>query len=87
MVTLKYNLIVSLYNLTLIMGVLGEGDMYAESNMETYITICKIDSQLGICCLSQGTQTGALYQPRGVGWGERWKGESRGRRYDISMDL
>ena len=23
----------------------GEGEMYAESNMETYITICKIDSQ------------------------------------------
>ena len=24
----------------------GEGGMYRESNMETYITICKIDSQL-----------------------------------------
>ena len=59
----------------------GEGEMYGESNMETCITICKIDSQLGICCLSQGTQTGALYQPRGVGWGERWKGESRGMGY------
>ena len=23
----------------------GEGEMYVESNMETYITICKIDSQ------------------------------------------
>ena len=23
----------------------GEGDMYGESNMESYITICKIDSQ------------------------------------------
>ena len=23
----------------------GEGDMYGESNMETYIIICKIDSQ------------------------------------------
>ena len=23
----------------------GEGKMYGESNMETYITICKIDSQ------------------------------------------
>jgi len=23
----------------------GEGEMYAESNMETYITICKMDSQ------------------------------------------
>ena len=36
---------------------------------------------MGICCMSQGTQTGALYQPRGVGWG-RWKGGSR-RRGDM----
>ena len=26
---------------------------------------------MGICCMSQETQTGALYQPRGVGWGGR----------------
>ena len=25
------------------------------------------------------TQTGALYQPRGVEWGGRWEGGSRGR--------
>ena len=41
--------------------------------METYIIICKIDSQRGICCMSQGTQTGALYQLRG------WNGEGDGR--------
>ena len=23
----------------------GEGEMYGESNVETYITVCKIDSQ------------------------------------------
>ena len=23
----------------------GEGEMYGESNMETYVTICKVDSQ------------------------------------------
>ena len=23
---------------------------------------------MGICCVAQETQTGALYQPRGVGW-------------------
>ena len=28
---------------------------------------------MGICCMTQGTQTGALYQPRGGG-GERWEG-------------
>ena len=24
---------------------------------------------MGICCMTQGTQTGALWQPRGLGWG------------------
>ena len=37
----------------------GEGEMYGERNMETYITICKTYSQW-ICCMSQGTQSGAL---------------------------
>ena len=37
---------------------------------------------MGICCMSQGTQTGALYQPRGVEWGGRWEGEgSRAREH------
>ena len=35
----------------------------------------------GICCMAQETQTGALYQPRGVGWGGRWEGSSIVRRY------
>ena len=30
-----------------------------------------------ICCLAQETQTGALYQSRGVGWGRRWEGGSK----------
>ena len=29
----------------------------------------------------QETQTGALCQPRGVGWGGRWEGGSKGREY------
>ena len=34
---------------------------------------------MGICCMAQETQTGALYQPRGVGWREmggsfKWEG-------------
>ena len=45
--------------------------------METYITICKIDSQweFAVCLrkLKQG------YQPRGVGWGGRAEGDSTGR--------
>ena len=29
----------------------------------------------------QETQTGALYQPRGVGWGGRWEGGTKGSGY------
>ena len=35
---------------------------------------------MGICCMAQETQTGALYQPRGVGWGGRQEGASKGKR-------
>ena len=31
--------------------------------------------------MAQETQTGALYQTRGVGWGERWEGGSKTRGY------
>ena len=37
---------------------------------------------MGICCMAQETQTEALYQPSGVGWGGRWEGASR-RRGDM----
>ena len=41
----------------------GEDDMYGEQNMETCITICKIDSQweFAIC----------------LRWGGRWEGGSK----------
>ena len=59
----------------------GEGEMYGKGNMETYITICKIESQQEFAIMSQETQTGPLYQPREVGWGGRWQGGSKGRGY------
>ena len=31
--------------------------------------------------MSQETQTGTLYHPRGVGWGGRWEGSSKRRGY------
>ena len=31
--------------------------------------------------MAQGTQTGTLYQSRGMGWGGRGEGGSKGRRY------
>ena len=50
--------------------------MYGQSNMETYITICKIAN--GNSLYGQETQTGALHQPRGVGLGGRLKREVHG---------
>ena len=41
--------------------------MYGKSNMEAYITICKIDSQWEFAVWLKDL-TGALDQPRGVGW-------------------
>ena len=29
--------------------------------------------------MAQETQIGALYQPRGVEWGRRWEGDSKGK--------
>ena len=58
----------------------GEGEMYGKSNMETYITICKIDSQWEFAVWLRKLKQ-ALYQPRGVGWGGRWEGGSKGRGY------
>ena len=58
----------------------GEGEMYEKSNMETYITICKIDSQWEFAVWLRKIKR-ALYQPRGVGWGGRWEGTSRERGY------
>ena len=31
--------------------------------------------------MAQETQTGALYQSRGVGWGDTWEGGSKGKGY------
>ena len=55
--------------------------MYGESNMKTYITVCKIDSQQEFAVWLRKLKTGALDQTRGVGWGETWKGGSEQRGY------
>ena len=36
---------------------------------------------MGICCMAQKTQTGALYQPRWVGWGGRLEEVLKGWGY------
>jgi len=56
----------------------GEGELYEKSNTETYITVCKIESQWEFSvCLRELKQGFCIHQ--GVGWGGRWKGGSRGR--------
>ena len=35
--------------------------------------------------MAQETQTGALYQFRGVGWGRRWEGGSEGGHICVPM--
>ena len=52
--------------------------MYGESNLETYITICKIDSN-GNLLYGSGNSNRALYQSRGLGWGGRGEEGSKGR--------
>ena len=60
----------------------GEGEMYAESNMETYITICRVDSQREFAVWLRKLKQGLCINPRGLGgWGGRWAGGSKGRGY------
>ena len=60
--------------------------MYGKSNMETYITICQLDIQREFAIWLRKLKQGALYQPKGVGWGGRWKGSSEGRGYMYTYD-
>ena len=45
----------------------GEGEMYGKSNMETYITICKIDSQREFAVWLRKLKQGLCINL--VGWG------------------
>ena len=63
----------------------GEGEVYGKNNMETYVTLCKIDSQQEFAVWLR-KQTGALYYPRGVGWDGRWEGASKGSGYMYTYD-
>ena len=58
----------------------GEGEKYGKSNMETYITTYKIDSQWEFAVWLRKLKQG-LYQPRGVGW----EGSSKGGAICIPM--
>ena len=51
----------------------GEGEMYGKSNMETYITICKIDSQWEFAVWLRKLKKGLCISL------EVWNGERDGR--------
>ena len=53
--------------------------MYGKSNMETYITICKIDSQWEYDVWLRKLKHGLRINLEGWGWGGRWEGDSKGR--------
>ena len=55
--------------------------MYGKSNMETYITICKIDSQWEFAVWLRKLKQGLCINLEGVGWGGRWEGSLKGRGY------
>ena len=52
-----------------------------EERVTWKLTLPYVKQPMGICCMAQETQTGALYQPRGVRQGRRWEGGSKGRGY------
>ena len=58
----------------------GEGEVYGKSNMQTYITICKIDRQQEFAVWAQETHRGFVSAQRG-GMGGRLEGGSKGRGY------
>ena len=51
----------------------GEGEMYGESNMETYIIICKIDRQWEFAVCLRELKQGLCINLEG------WEGEEGGR--------
>ena len=59
----------------------GEGEMYGESNMETYITICKIDSQREFAVWLRKLKQGLCINLEG------WDGEGDGRGIHKGGDI
>ena len=59
----------------------GEGEMYGQSNMETYITICKIDSQWEFAVCLRKLKQGLCINL------ERWDGDGDGREVQKGGDV
>ena len=59
----------------------GEDEMYGKSNMETYITICKIDSQWKSAVWLRKFKQGFCINLEG------WDGEGDGREVEKGRDI
>ena len=59
----------------------GEGEMYGESNTETYITICKTDSQWEFAVCLRELKQGLCINLEG------WNGEGNGREVQEGGDI
>ena len=59
----------------------GEGEMYGDSNMETYITICKVDSQQEFAVCLRKLKQGLCINLEG------WEGEGDGREGQQGGDI
>jgi len=59
----------------------GEGEMYGKSNMETYITICKIDSQWEFAAWFRKLKQGLCIN---LAW---WGREGDGREIQKGTDI
>ena len=63
----------------------GEGEMYGKSNMETYITKCKIDSQWEFAVRLRKPKQGRCINLEG--WGEERDGREVQKEGDICIPM
>ena len=59
----------------------GEGEMHGKSNLETYITICKINSQWEFAVWLRKLKQGLCINLKG------WNGEGDGREFQKGRDI
>ena len=57
----------------------GEGEMYGQSNMDTDITVCKIDSQWELAVWLSKLKQGFCINLEGWDAGGRWREFQKGR--------